>query len=50
MIFHTRLRHSIAELEIELEKFSTGRVPAARCPSQPGTLADDSFYMNKHND
>ena len=35
---------------IEFEKFSTGRVPAARFPWQPGTLADDSCYVNKQND
>jgi len=34
---------------IELEKFSTGRVPAARFSWQPGTLADDS-YVNKQNE
>jgi len=44
MIFHTSCRL------IELEKFSTGRVPAARFPWQPGTLADDSCYLNKQND
>ena len=35
---------------IELEKFSTCRVPAARFPWQPDTLADDSCYVNKQND
>ena len=27
-----------------------GRVPAARFPWQPDTLADDSCYVNKQND
>ena len=27
-----------------------GRVPAARFPWQPGTLADDSCYVDKQND
>jgi len=31
---------------IKHEKFSTGRVPAARLPWQPGILADDNWYVN----
>ena len=51
MIFQTRhLAPPFSCRLIELEKFSTGRVPAARFPWQPGTLADDSCYVNKQND